>query len=64
MCEQCNCGRHLCDFKNNLKPDLRKTTIYKQNYEKKTPILNRVNRPTEYNKFSGPHIDLASNYQK
>lgn len=57
VCESCECGRHLCSFK-NVKPDLTKTTIYGQSFGKKTPVCNKVNIAKEYNKLEGPHIGM------
>lgn len=38
VCSECSCGRHLCKL-NNIKPDLTKNTIYKQDFNRKS-VLN------------------------
>ena len=50
LCAECNCGRHLCKF-NNIKPDMRKTTIYKKDFEKKHITPSQVLIAKEYNKL-------------
>lgn len=62
VCEQCNCGRHLCKFK-CIKPDLPKGSIYKMSYDKKNPIPNNVNRAGQYDRLNGPHLDLGTNHK-
>lgn len=63
VCESCTCGRHLCKL-HNVKPDLSKSSIYKQSYPRKDPIPNLCNKAGEYSKLQGPHIGMDSNYHK
>lgn len=63
VCEECNCGRHLCKFK-NVTPDLSKASIYQQHYDRKTPIPNHVYKHSDYDKLNGPNLDMDSNYKK
>ncbi len=63
VCETCNCGRHLCKLK-NVKPDLSKMSIYKQSYDRKMPIPNKINRASEYDRLMGPHINHDTIYKK
>ena len=63
MCEECDCGRHLCHFK-SVKPDFKKTTIYKQQFDKKAVTPSLVLHAQEYDKLKGPHLDMASTYSK
>lgn len=53
----------MCQFKAQAKPDLSKTSIYKQSYDRKTPIPNNINIASDYDKLKGPHLDLNSNYK-
>lgn len=64
LCSDCNCGRHLCQIKSNLKPILTKTTVYKQSYHRKHSFENKINRVWEYDRLKGPHLEMMSNYQK
>ena len=41
VCGQCNCGRHMCKFR-NVKPDLSKGTVYSMSYDRKAPIQNKI----------------------
>lgn len=64
VCESCQCGRHLCKLERNAKPDLSKISIYKQSYNRKTPIPNEIKISGEFDKLKGTHIELNSNYKK
>lgn len=63
VCQYCNCGRHLCKFK-NVKPDLSKCSVYRKSYDKKNPIPNNINISKEYDRLTGPNLDIDSNYRK
>lgn len=63
VCDSCNCGRHYCKL-HNVKPDLSKSSIYKQSYCKKAPIPNKINIAGEYDKLKGDHIGMDSIYNK
>ncbi len=61
VCEQCECGRHLCKF-HVIKPDLTKNTIYKRSYQKSRAVPNIVKHDKEYDRLQGPHLDMNSTY--
>ncbi len=59
LCNECNCGRHMCKF-NNIKPDMSKTTVYQKDFERKSVTPSQVIYAKEYNKLEGPHLDMNS----
>lgn len=63
VCDSCNCGRHFCKL-HNVRPDLTKSSIYKQSYSKKNRIPNIVGKACEYQKLKGDHIGMNSSYNK
>ena len=63
VCDSCNCGRHYCKL-HNVKPDLSKSSIYKQSYPKKAAVPNIVPKACEYDKLKGDHIGMDSNYHR
>lgn len=63
VCDSCECGRHLCSFK-NVKPDMTKASIYNQSFSKKPVIPNKINISKEYDKLQGPHIAMESRHRK
>ena len=62
VCDQCQCGRHLCKF-HVIKPDLPKATVYQKSFYQQKPIPNLVAHAHEYDRLQGPHLDLNSTYQ-
>lgn len=63
VCEYCTCGRHLCQF-HAVKPDLSKKTVYQKDYLKKNPVGNKINISKEYDRYTGPNLDVNSIYLK
>ena len=49
----------MCKF-NNIKPDLTKNTIYKQDFNKKNVFPKKIVFSKEYEKLNGPHLDMNS----
>ena len=47
-----------------LKPDLTKSTHYRQSFIPSKPIPNIINKSVEYNHSKSPHIGLDSIYSK
>lgn len=60
VCNECSCGRHLCKFTNNIKPDLTKNTIYKKDFLKKQMVQPKVIISPDTEKLKGPHLDMNS----
>lgn len=63
LCNECDCGRHLCQL-HCIKPDLSKNTIYKKDFMRKKPIKNKINISTEYDRFKGPNLEINTTYLK
>ena len=63
MCGECTCGRHLCQLK-PIKPEFTKTTVYKQQFERKSVTPSLVLHADEYDRLQGPHLEMASTYSK
>lgn len=55
LCNDCSCGRHLCQL-NCIKPDLSKTTTYKKDFISKKAVQNKINISSEYDRFKGPNL--------
>ncbi len=46
VCEDCNCGRHLCKL-HIVKPDMSKGSIYRKDFDKKRTISNEIPKREE-----------------
>lgn len=63
VCDDCTCGRHLCQL-HCIKPDLTKKSTYNKDFFVKRPIKNNINISTEYDRLKGPNLDLNTVYIK
>jgi hypothetical protein len=63
VCEQCDCGRHLCKF-HIIKPDLPKATVYQKSFYSQKPVPSPVVFAQEYDRLQGPHLDMNSTYHE
>lgn len=47
-----------------IKPDLSKNTIYKKDFKKQKLITNKINISSEYQRYTGPNLNINSTYLK
>ena len=63
VCDDCDCGRHLCKL-HAIAPDMSKTSTYKKSFQKRSKIPSLAVKTSDAPKIDGPHLDINSVQRK